>query len=121
MDFNSNQTIYLQIADYVCDRIQLEDYKEEEKIPSVRELAVALEVNPNTVMRAYDHLQQQDIIFTKRGLGFFAQNESASKIFKMRRTQFLTDELPELFKKMQLLKIDFSDLETQFNKHNKKL
>lgn len=120
MEFNNNQAIYLQIADYVCDKIQLGNYKEEEKIPSVRELAVALEVNPNTVMRAYDHLQQQDIIFTKRGMGFFTQIQSASKIIKMRKEAFLKEELPELFKKMQMLKIDFSDLETQFNEYNKR-
>ena len=116
MDFNNNQAIYLQIADYVCDKIQLGDYKEEEKIPSVRELAVALEVNPNTVMRAYDFLQQQDIIFTKRGMGFFVQPQSATKILKMRKEAFLKEELPELFKKMQLLKISFSDLEAEYNK-----
>ena len=116
MDFNNNQAIYLQIADYVCDKIQLGDYKKEEKIPSVRELAVALEVNPNTVMRAYDFLQQQDIIFTKRGMGFFVQPQSATKILKMRKEAFLKEELPELFKKMQLLKISISDLEAEYNK-----
>jgi GntR family transcriptional regulator len=118
MDFSNNQAIYLQIADYVCDRIQLEDYKEEGKIPSVRELAVALEVNPNTVMRAYDHLQQQDIIYTKRGMGFFVQIDSASKILNMRKEQFLNEQLPELFEKMQLLKIEFSELENHYKKHN---
>ena len=119
MDFNNNQAIYLQIADYVCDKIQLGNYKEEEKIPSVRELAVALEVNPNTVMRAYDHLQQQDIIYTKRGMGFFVQSAAASKILKMRKEQFLKEELPELFKKMQMLQIDFSELENQYKEQNK--
>lgn len=117
MDFNANQSIYLQIADYICDRIQLKNYKEEEKIPSVRELAVALEVNPNTVMRAYDFLQQQDIIFTKRGMGFFVQTAAASKILNMRKEQFLNEELPELFKKMKLLNIDLSDLNTPYQKH----
>lgn len=119
MDFNNSQAIYLQIADYVCDKIQLGNYKEEEKIPSVRDLAVALEVNPNTVMRAYDYLQQQDIIFTKRGMGFFTQTQSASKILKIRKEDFLNEELPELFKKMKMLKIDFSDLEVQYNKYSK--
>lgn len=117
MDFNNNQTIYLQIADYVCDHIQMGEYKEGDKIPSVRDLAVALEVSPNTVMRAYDHLQQQGIIFTKRGMGFFTQQQSANKILEIRKAQFLTDELPELFKKMEMLKIDLSDLQTQFDKY----
>lgn len=119
MDFNNSQAIYLQIADYVCDRIQLEDYKEEEKIPSVRDLAVILEVNPNTVMRAYDYLQQQNIIYTKRGMGFFAQTKSANQILKMRKEEFLGKELPEIFKKIQMLKIDFSELKNEYKKHYK--
>ncbi len=119
MDFNNNQAIYLQIADYVCDHIQLGEYKEGEKISSVRELAVALEVNPNTVMRAYDYLQQQDIIFTKRGMGFYVQQQSAEKIKKIRKERFLEEELPELFKKMQLLQIDIAEIEIHFNKYNK--
>ena len=59
MQFKDSQSIYLQIADYVCEKILLGEWKAEERIPSVRELAVQLEVNPNTVMRTFDFLQQQ--------------------------------------------------------------
>ncbi|HRN58369.1 MAG TPA: GntR family transcriptional regulator, partial [Agriterribacter sp.] len=50
MQFKDSQSIYLQIADYVCEKILLGEWKAEQRIPSVRELAVQLEVNPNTVM-----------------------------------------------------------------------
>jgi DNA-binding transcriptional regulator YhcF (GntR family) len=114
MDFNNTQAIYLQIADYVCDKIQLKIWKEDEKIPSVRELAVMLEVNPNTVMRSYEYLQNQEIIYTKRGMGYFAQTNAAAGILKTRRTQFIKEELPLLFKKMQLLNIAVADLQTGY-------
>lgn len=114
MDFNNTQAIYLQIADYVCDKIQLNVWPEDEKIPSVRELAVMLEVNPNTVMRSYEYLQNQEIIYTKRGMGYFAQANAAKKILKTRQEQFMNEELPLLFKKMQLLNIPVNDLQAKY-------
>ena len=57
MDFKETQAIYLQIVDLVCDNIMTGKWKAGERVPSVRELGVQLEVNPNTVMRAYDCLQ----------------------------------------------------------------
>jgi GntR family transcriptional regulator len=113
MEFNNTQPIYLQIADYVCDQIQLNTWKTDEKIPSVRELAVMLEVNPNTVMRSYEHLQNQDIIYTKRGMGYFTQANAAKNILKARRGQFIKEELPQVFKKMQLLGITLADMQAQ--------
>jgi DNA-binding transcriptional regulator YhcF (GntR family) len=60
---NSSQAIYLQIADHICEKNLLAAWQAEEKIPSVRDLAVQLEVNPNTVARTYDFLKQRDIIY----------------------------------------------------------
>ena len=51
MNFKENKTIYFQIAERICDLILLGEYKEEERIPSVREYAALVEVNFNTVMR----------------------------------------------------------------------
>lgn len=116
MEFNNTQAIYLQIADYVCDKIQLKVWLADQKIPSVRELAVMLEVNPNTVARSYEYLQNQDIIYTKRGMGYFAQVNAAQNILKTRQTQFMEEELPLLFKKMQLLSIPVHELQAQYQK-----
>jgi DNA-binding transcriptional regulator YhcF (GntR family) len=114
MEFNNTQAIYLQIADYVCDKIQLKVWLADQKIPSVRELAVTLEVNPNTVARSYEYLQNQEIIYTKRGMGYFAQTNAAQNILKTRRERFVDEELPLLFKKMQLLNIPVSDLQLHY-------
>ena len=71
MNFKESKAIYLQIADRICDEILLGQYPEEERIPSVREYAAIVEVNANTVMRSFDYLQVQNIIYNKRGIGYF--------------------------------------------------
>lgn len=117
MDFNNTQAIYLQIADYVCDQIQLQQWKPEDKIPSVRDMAVTLEVNPNTVMRSYDHLQQQKIIHTRRGMGYFVSDNATQKITTTRREHFLKEELPLLFRKLHMMGMEPKDLQLQFEQY----
>jgi DNA-binding transcriptional regulator YhcF (GntR family) len=119
MEFNDAQAIYLQIADYVCDQIQLQKWNADEKIPSVRELAVTLEVNPNTVMRSYEHLQQQNIIYTQRGMGYFVSRDAPAQINKTRKENFLKEELPQVFRKMILLGIETDDIADRFEKFKK--
>jgi len=114
MEFRENQAIYLQIAELICERILLKQWASEDKVPSVRELAVQLEVNPNTVMRTYDFLEQKGIIFTKRGMGFFVSTDAHDKVTEFRREEFLQNELPQLFKAIHLLGIDFSELQNRF-------
>lgn len=110
MEFNSSQSIYLQIADYVCERILLKEWKAEDKIPSVRELAVQLEVNPNTVMRTYDWLQQSGIIYNQRGIGFFVSNEGLQHALAAKKKEFMERDLPVVFRNLYLLGMKWEDL-----------
>jgi DNA-binding transcriptional regulator YhcF (GntR family) len=71
MKFKESKSIYLQIADRINDEILQGQYAEEGRIPSVREYAATVEVNANTVVRTYDYLQGQEIIYNKRGIGYF--------------------------------------------------
>jgi GntR family transcriptional regulator len=119
MEFNQSQAIYLQIADFVCDRIHLGELKPEDKVPSVRELAVTLEVNPNTVMRSYEHLQQQGVIYTRRGLGYYISADAPGKLINLRRDQFLHEELPAFFHKMFLLGIELDELKVRYDAFRK--
>ncbi|MXV17929.1 GntR family transcriptional regulator [Hufsiella ginkgonis] len=114
MDFNQSQAIYRQIAEYVSDNIQLGKWLPDEKIPSVRELAVTLEVNPNTVMRSYDHLQQQDVIYIKRGLGYYVGSAAREKITDARKKIFLEEELPAVFAKMRLYEVSVGEVQQRF-------
>jgi GntR family transcriptional regulator len=63
MNYNTNQSIFIQIAERICDRVLSGNYKADSRIPSVRELAVEMEVNPNTVMRSFERLQANEIIY----------------------------------------------------------
>jgi GntR family transcriptional regulator len=92
MNFKDKEAIYLQIAAYVSEHITLGKWLPEEKIPSVRDLAVALQVNPNTVMRTYEYLQNQGILFNKRGLGIFVTPDAISKIKEIRKERFIQQE-----------------------------
>lgn len=115
MEFRDNKAIYLQIAEYVCEHILLGKWKVEDKVPSVRELAVELEVNPNTVMRTYDLLQNMNIITNKRGVGFFVAEKAVAHVKSYRKAQFMDDELPSVFRNVYLLNIGFDELETRYN------
>lgn len=114
MEFNNNKAIYLQIAEYVCEHILLGKWKPDEKIPSVREMAVELEVNPNTVMRTYELLQGKNILNNKRGIGFFLADDTIEQVKQYRKTSFIEDELPNLFRNIYLLEIDFDELKSRY-------
>jgi DNA-binding transcriptional regulator YhcF (GntR family) len=121
MDFRDSPAIYIQIAEYVCEQILLKKWKLGDKIISIRELAVTIEVNPNTVQRAYDFLQQQNIITNKRGIGYFTEPDAMERILSFRREQFMENELPVFLRNLYLLKLDMKEIKTlydQFIKEN---
>lgn len=99
------------------ERILLGEWHPEGKIPSVRELGGDIEVNPNTVMRAYDLLQQSEIIYNKRGLGFFVSPNAVEIIKREKKKEFVENELPALFKTLDLLKMDLSELSELYQQY----
>lgn len=121
MSFNTNQSIFIQIADRVCDRVLSGEYQADARIPSVRELAVEMEVNPNTVMRSFERLQANDIIYNKRGIGYFIASDAEKKIRKMRHNQFVDEVLPSVFKEMHLLGVNLSELTEAYHLYSSTL
>ena len=119
MQFRESSAIYLQIAEYVCERVLLKEWKAEERIPAVRELAMQLEVNPNTVMRTYEFLQQQNIIHNQRGIGYFVSQDAINNAMQYRKTEFMDKELPSVFRNMFMLGMDVEELKPQFEKFKK--
>ncbi len=116
MQFRESQAIYLQIADYVCEKILLKEWKPEERVPSVRELAMQLEVNPNTVMRTFEFLQQQEIIYNQRGIGYFVAGDAYNQAAAYRKTAFTEKDLPAVFRNMYLLNMDIEELKPKYEK-----
>ncbi|HMA61417.1 MAG TPA: GntR family transcriptional regulator [bacterium] len=117
MKFRNDKPIYVQIEEYIRENILNEKLKSDERVPSIRELAVDMEVNPNTVMRAYSELQDQNIIYNKRGIGYFIDPKAKSKVLQQEKDKFLGKQLPQVFKKMELLDINLQELETLYQKH----
>ncbi|SFS93355.1 GntR family transcriptional regulator [Sphingobacterium wenxiniae] len=117
MQFQTDKAIYIQIAEYVMEKILTGTWELDGKIPSVRDLGGEIEVNPNTVMRAYDKLQQQNIIYNKRGLGFFVAANAISLITNERKQHFIENEIPQIFRTMELLQISIDDIVELYNKH----
>jgi GntR family transcriptional regulator len=121
MQFRESQAIYLQIADFVCEKILLKEWPPGERIPSVRELAIQLEVNPNTVMRTYEFLQQQAIIFNQRGIGFFAAKDALPQATRYRKELFIEKDLPQVFRSLFLLDMGLDELKTGYEKFKKQI
>lgn len=115
MEFKDQKAIYLQIAELLSDEILEGKYFEDERMPSVREYAATVEVNVNTCMKAYEWLQSQDIIYNKRGLGFFVAIGAKENILNMKRDEFFNETLPALVKQMQILNIPQSELINHLN------
>lgn len=114
MEFRDNEAIYLQIAGYVGEKILRQQWPPDDKIPSVRDLAGELQVNPNTVMRTYEFLQNQEVVYNKRGIGFFVAPNAEQKVKAFRKARFLQQDLPELFKTIFLLDIGLEELQQRY-------
>jgi len=110
MTYKTDKPIYLQIADYVCERILQGVWKADERIPSARELSVTLATNLNTVAKSLSFLEGKTIIFQKRGLGYFVEPDGLQRIREMYKAEFLNEDLPNLFKKMQMLNISMDEI-----------
>ncbi len=109
MNFDQNIPIYIQIEDFIQNKIIHSVWAPNERIPSVRELAELLEVNPNTVMRSYERLERQSVIYNQRGVGFYVSPMAQSQI-KENRTKKFYLSLTEFFKEMKLLDISMEEL-----------
>lgn len=114
MEFGDSNAIYLQIADHFCENILLGKWNSGDRIPSVREMAVSIEVNPNTVLRTYNYLQEKGIIYNKRGIGYFVSDDGLEKTLQLRKVDFVGHELPRFFKAMSLLNITMDELQVYF-------
>lgn len=106
MDFHSEKPIYLQIADRFSEAILSGSLKADERIPSVREYGAEIGVNPNTVMRVYEKLTANEILYNKRGIGYFVAPDAREKILQAQQEEFLKVEVPAIRRKMELLGLD---------------
>ena len=114
MEFKNSKGIFLQIADSISEKVMEGIYPPGEKIPSVRDLATEMGVNPNTVMRTYSELQTRGIIDNKRGVGYYVSSEAMEIIHQWKRKEFLEIELPLIVRQTKMLGITFAELKPYF-------
>lgn len=88
-------------------------------MPSVRDVAANLGVNPNTVLRSFEYLQGLGIISNKRGIGYFVDDDADGKIYDMNRREFLEDDLPLILYKMELYAITQEEIDQASKKLDK--
>lgn len=119
MDFHSKKAIYLQIADFFIEKILTGKLLKEDRILSVRDIGIELGVNPNTVMRAYTYMQEEGLIYNKRGIGYFIAEDALEKAKNIKLNEFKKNELPETFRNMMVLDIKIEELIDLYNKHIK--
>ena len=110
MQFSEPRSIYLQIADQIRDRILQGEWQAGERIPSIRELAIELGVNPNTVTRSYQALLDWGIVANQRGRGYFVSEDAGERAVQAMRDEFVRDELPKVVRAMKTLGIGIDEL-----------
>ena len=91
-------------------RILSGEWAEMERIVSVREMAQMVGVNPNTIVRSYQLLESQEIIYNKRGLGYFVKDGAVARIKDNVKNEFIANELPQFKAKAQMLGITKEEL-----------
>lgn len=115
MEFQNGKSIFLQIADTITEKVLRDEYQSGNKIPSVRELAAEVGVNPNTIMRTYSELQTMNIIENKRGIGYYVKAEAKEIILQNKREEFFKDLLPVFLKQAKVLGITKNELDTHLD------
>ncbi|WP_165040697.1 GntR family transcriptional regulator [Dysgonomonas sp. ZJ709] len=119
MDFKASKPIYMQIVEFCFQKILTSEWVEDERIPSVRELGGMLQVNPNTAMRAFEYMQSEEVIYPKRGMGYFVSVDARKQISKLQKKEFFDETLPETFQAMNLLGITIEEVVDRYEKSKK--
>lgn len=120
MQFREKQTIYMQIAEYVYEQVLTGRWPDNERIPSIRDMAVQMEVNPNTMTRAYTLLQEQGIIFNQRGIGYFTAADAGRRAMEIKKHEFIKGALPNIFKTMNALQMTVEEFNELYSAYNDK-
>ena len=103
IQFTEEKPIWRQIYELIAMRILSGEWPEMERIISVREMAQMVGVNPNTVMRSYERLEGDGIIYNRRGIGFFVAEGAKDHIKQLERKKFMDEELPKLRERLVFL------------------
>jgi GntR family transcriptional regulator len=108
--WNENQPIYRQLRDRVVAMILEGTLKEGDVLPSVRQVAADLRVNPLTVLKGYQQLVDEALVEKRRGLGMYVREGASAALLKDERQRFLEDEWPRVRATIERLGLSASEL-----------
>ena len=95
LDYRDRRPLYEQITERFQELMYKEILKENEKLPSVRSLAMELSINPNTIQRAYTELERQGFIYSVKGRGSFVADSKRLRAERLREWEQEFDRLTE--------------------------
>ena len=110
MIFQESQPIYIQLLEMINNSIISGDWEINCLIPSVRELAAQYEVNPKTVSRVYDILQNNGVIIKQRGMGFLLSPDAKEKTLALVKEEFIKNDVPRFLNKLKQLGMNLDDI-----------
>jgi len=108
--WNERDPIFLQIRDQIVGMILGNSLREDEQLPSVRQVAAEYSVNPITVMKAYQLLGDEGVLEKRRGLGMFIQIGARERLLEQERRRFLDEEWPRILKRVEELGLSLDEL-----------
>jgi GntR family transcriptional regulator len=114
MRFNDSSPIYEQIADDLAAQATSGSLKAGDRLPSARDLAVSLQVNPNTAARALQTLADRGVARCERGTGYFVADEGPVVAAREWRERFFAEELPRIFRRMDELGIGIDTIDSSW-------
>ena len=104
--WNDKEPIYLQLKDQIRNMILVGDLKENEALPSVRQVASDYKLNPITVSKAWQYLVEEELVEKKRGLGMFVREHAREHLLASDQESFMTVEWPQIKTRIKNLNID---------------
>ena len=104
--FNDSQPIFLQIRQRIVEMILKKAVKEGEPLPSVRQIATDLSVNPLTVTKAYDGLVDIGVVESRRGMGMYVNDGAREKLLAHERQKFMAEDWPRVIAQIRALELD---------------
>lgn len=116
-DFHTSQPIFLQIRQRLAEMILRGSVGEGEALPSVRQIAADLSVNPLTVTKAFEALVDIGVVEKRRGLGMFVKQGGRAELLTHERNKFLAEDWPRIAAQIKALDLDLKHLLTQITDH----
>jgi GntR family transcriptional regulator len=108
--WNDTQPIFVQIRQRLIEMILKGTIPEGEALPSVRQIAMDLSVNPLTATKAYEALVDLGIVEKRRGMGMYVADGARKMLLAHEREKFLAEEWPRIQAQIESLELDVSDL-----------